>query len=178
MSHKGVNWTHSSVLKGMFRFDRINCGMSQMHELLLLLLLCCCCCCCFVVVVVVVVVLHWTQRIWFRTNVVHSVGNKKIHTVFQFTLHQPVKSGVRKSRAPGPVTTEAPPPPRNLLHVTLLSPRILRWLPDFWEICGPTDYLNFGPVCTSAGDSKFFTQLDFLEERFCSRLGHAASSKE
>jgi len=28
------------------------------------------------------------------------------------------------------------------------------------------DYLNFGPVCTSAGDSKLFTQLDFLKNDF------------
>ena len=28
-------------------------------------------------------------------------------------------------------------PLRNLLHVTLLVPRILRWSLDFWEICGP-----------------------------------------
>jgi len=27
-------------------------------------------------------------------------------------------------------------PVRNLLHVTLLVPRILRWFLDFWEICG------------------------------------------
>jgi hypothetical protein len=25
----------------------------------------------------------------------------------------------------------------NLLHVTLLSPRILTWLLDFWKICAP-----------------------------------------
>jgi len=25
----------------------------------------------------------------------------------------------------------------NLLHVTLLAPRILRWLLDFWKICAP-----------------------------------------
>jgi len=24
----------------------------------------------------------------------------------------------------------------NLLHVTLLEPKILRWLLDFWKICG------------------------------------------
>jgi hypothetical protein len=25
----------------------------------------------------------------------------------------------------------------NLLHVTVLAPRILRWLLDFWQICAP-----------------------------------------
>jgi len=33
---------------------------------------------------------------------VYSVGNKDIYSVFKFTLHQAVKSGVRKSRAPVP----------------------------------------------------------------------------
>jgi len=28
-------------------------------------------------------------------------------------------------------------PVRNLLHGTLLAPRILRWLLDFWKICAP-----------------------------------------
>ena len=29
---------------------------------------------------------------------------------------------------------------RNLLHVTFLTPRIWRWLPDIWKICGPLHY--------------------------------------
>jgi hypothetical protein len=29
-----------------------------------------------------------------------------------------------------------------LLHVTQLSPRILRWLLDFWSICGPLCYFT------------------------------------
>jgi hypothetical protein len=71
-----------------------------------------------------------------------------------------------------PVTTEVPPPPKELASCRPSVPRILRWLPDFWEICAPMDYLNFGPVCTSVGDSQFFMQLDFLKERFCSLLRH------
>jgi hypothetical protein len=30
----------------------------------------------------------------------------------------------------------------NLLHVTLLPPRNLRWRLDFWKICGPLDIYN------------------------------------
>jgi hypothetical protein len=29
---------------------------------------------------------------------------------------------------------------RNLIHVTVLAPGIVRWLLHFWEICGPLDY--------------------------------------
>ena len=32
---------------------------------------------------------------------------------------------------------------RKLLHVTLLMPRILRWLLDFWKISTPLLYTNF-----------------------------------
>jgi hypothetical protein len=32
------------------------------------------------------------------------------------------------------------PSVRNLINVTVLAPRIVRWLEDFWEICGPLDY--------------------------------------
>jgi len=30
----------------------------------------------------------------------------------------------------------------NLLHVTILARRILRWLPDFWKICAPLLYIT------------------------------------
>ena len=39
----------------------------------------------------------------------------------------------------------------NLFHVTVLAPRILRWLIDFWKICEPLSSRNAGcvagPLC-------------------------------
>lgn len=98
---------------------------------------------------------------------------KKFTMYFSLHFTNPLNQG-----CVNPGRRVPPPPPRNLLHVSLPSPRILRWLPDFWEICASMDYLNFGPACTSAGYSNFFMQLDFLKERFCPRLRHTAGSKD
>ena len=37
-------------------------------------------------------------------------------------------------------------PEYGTCHVTLLVPRILGWLPDFWEICTPLMY-EFSSTC-------------------------------
>lgn len=60
------------------------------------------------------------------------------------------RPGVRKSRASGrprdKILYGGPDvcgsPVWTLLHVTLLAPRILRWLPEFWKICAPLIYTN------------------------------------
>jgi hypothetical protein len=56
----------------------------------------------------------------------------------------------------------------NLIYVAVLSPRIVRWLLDFWEICGPLDY-----VC--------YCIWKFVCGKFiggpCPSLGQAAVSK-
>jgi len=48
----------------------------------------------------------------------------------------------------------------NLLHVKLLAPRILKWLPDIWKICAPLvrDLLNLS-ACKSHPAAPYFRSL-------------------
>lgn len=47
---------------------------------------------------------------------------------------------------------------RNLAHVTILGPRILQWLIDFWKICGSLtlSILALGSVTTTENPPPFF----------------------
>ena len=61
--------------------------------------------------------------------------NYNIQQIFsssQLQLQMCFKAGLNKSRGAMKCCWSSV---WNLLHVSLLAPMILRWLPDFWEIC-------------------------------------------
>lgn len=63
----------------------------------------------------------------------------------------------------------------NLLHATLLVPRILTWFLDFWKICGPSQYREFNtnvniiknPMEHSGYSNKWKFRSSFVLFLFC-----------
>ena len=144
----------------------ISCTIQQLHELLLLV------CCCSALK---------TQKM-ISNKFTHSVGNKDIYNAMQFTLHQPVESGVRKCRGAGcPWRLVSPPLPQNQ-GTFFMSP----FYPlEFWGGCQisgksvhPCITWILGQFVHLQGTVSSSRQPDFLTDRFSSRLRPTASSKD
>ena len=62
----------------------------------------------------------------------------------------------------------------NLLHVTILAPRILRWLLDFWKTCKPLFFKSNKYYNTRIYSVRMNTHLEFRSDMAVSRKTHAS----